>query len=209
MRLGEALSLRKKDFDFTKEPTMVSIQASFTKTREARETYISSEAKKLVLDLIRNKKDSDFVFADNFDSIMSVNLEETVFTDLRKRCGFTERYENSNRFVVNIHAFRAYFHTMASRINGTEYANALDGHTSYLGQYYRISPEDRAQMYEKLEPHLLIYGNGEQPGLLQDKLEGKNKEIDNLTRIIIEMKTDLEKIRKRQDRLEKTMPRVQ
>lgn len=209
MRLSEALSLRKKDFDFTKEPIMVSIQASLTKTREARETYISSEAKKLVVDLIRNKKDSDFVFTDNFDSIMSVNLEETIFNELRKRCGLVERYENSNRFVVNIHAFRAYFHTMASRINGTEYANALDGHTSYLGQYYRISPEERAEMYKKLEPHLLIYGdNTEQSGMLKDQLEVKGKEIENLTKLIIEMKADLEKVRKRQNRLEKTTPRT-
>lgn len=209
MRLGEALSLRKKDFDFTKEPVMISIHAQFTKTKEARETYISNEAKKLVLHLVEGKNDSDLVFTDNSDNLKAVNLEESVFSDLRKRCGFTEKYDDSKRFVVNIHAFRAYFHTVASRINGTEYANALDGHSSYLGQYYRISPEERAEMYKKLEPYLLIYGNGdEQSGLLKDQLEGKGKEIENLTKLIIEMKTDLEKIRKRQDRLEKTVPRT-
>jgi len=194
MRLGEALSLRKKDFDFTKEPVMVSIKASLTKTREARETYISNEAKKLVSDLVKYKKDSDFVFTDNFDIIMSVNLEETIFSELRKRCGFVERYECSNRFVVNIHAFRAYFHTIASRINGTEYANALDGHTSYLGQYYRISSEERMQMYRKLEPHLVIYGdNTEQSGLLKDQIEVRDKEIGKLTNLIMEMKMSLDR----------------
>ena len=194
MRLGEALSLRKKDFDFTKEPVMVSIKASLTKTREARETYISNEAKKLVSDLVKDKKDSDFVFTDNFDIIMSVNLEETIFSELRKRCGFVERYECSNRFVVNIHAFRAYFHTIASRINGTEYANALDGHTSYLGQYYRISSEERIQMYRKLEPHLVIYGdNTEQSGLLKDQIEVRDKEIGKLTNLIMEMKMSLDR----------------
>ena len=194
MRLGEALSLRKKDFDFTKEPVMVSIKASLTKTREARETYISNEAKKLVSDLVKDKKDSDFVFTDNFDIIMSVNLEETIFSELRKRCGFVERYECSNRFVVNIHAFRAYFHTIASRINGTEYANALDGHTSYLGQYYRISSEERMQMYRKLEPHLVIYGdNTEQSGLLKDQIEVRDKEIGKLTNLIMEMKMSLDR----------------
>ncbi len=208
MRLGEALSLRKKDFDFTNDPVMISIHAQFTKTREARETYISNEAKKLVLHLVEGKNDSDLVFTDNSDNLMAVKLEDSIFSDLRKRCGFTEKYESSKRFVVNIHAFRAYFHTVASRINGTEYANALDGHSNYLGQYYRISLEERAEMYKKLEPHLLIYGDSTEQSGLKDRLEVKDKEIENLTKLIIEMKADLEKIRKRQDRLEKTVPRA-
>ncbi|HEX9845118.1 MAG TPA: site-specific integrase, partial [Candidatus Nitrosotenuis sp.] len=40
MRLGEALSLKKENFDFTKDPVMVFVPAACTKTRESRETFI-------------------------------------------------------------------------------------------------------------------------------------------------------------------------
>ena len=69
---------------------------------------------------------------------------------------FLERYHNSNRFIINIHAFRAYFHTKASNKHGSDYANALDGHGAYLKQYYRETPEERAKKYNELESSLLI-----------------------------------------------------
>ncbi|HEX9846036.1 MAG TPA: hypothetical protein VGA92_06175, partial [Candidatus Nitrosotenuis sp.] len=150
--------------------------------------------------------DSELVFANQKNNVAAVRVEEAVFSKLRRRCGLLEKYEGSSRFVVNIHAFRAYFHTNASRIHSTEYANALDGHTSYLGQYYRIAPEERAKMYKTLEPALLIFGNSDATnGLFKEQLESKNKEIEHLTKLIIEMKEDLEKVRKRQERLEKTI----
>ncbi|MEW6042940.1 MAG: tyrosine-type recombinase/integrase [Thermoproteota archaeon] len=40
---------------------------------------------------------------------------------------------------------------------------------------------------------------------VQKQLEAKNKEIENLTKLIIDMKRDLEKVRKRQERIEKTI----
>jgi len=58
--------------------------------------------------------------------------------------------------VVNIHSFRAYFHTKASQKHGSDYANALDGHGAYLKQYYREDPKERANKYLTLEPSLLI-----------------------------------------------------
>lgn len=206
MRLGEALSLKKMDFDFTKDPVMVSIPASYTKTRESRETFISSEARELVLNLVRDKSESEFVFTHHKDNVDAVRAEEAVFSKLRQRCNLLEKYESGNRFIINIHAFRAYFHTFASRTHGTEYANALDGHTSYLGQYYRIAPEERAKMYKKLEPSLLIYGIIDaESGILEEQLEVKDKEIENLTNLIIDIKTELAKLRKRQERIEKTI----
>ena len=194
MRLGEALSLRKRDFDFTKNPALITIPASYTKTRESRETFVSSEALALVIELVKNKADSDLVFARINDNDKAVQNEESIFQKLRRRCNFVEKYEESGRFIVNIHAFRAYFHTVASRINGTEYANALDGHTSYLGQYYRLSLEERSEMYKKLEPYLLIYGDTvEHTNTLKDQLQIRNEEVSKLTELIIEMKVNLDK----------------
>jgi len=49
MRLGEALTLTKRNFNFTETPVRVDIEAENTKTKEDRSTYISSEAVKLAI----------------------------------------------------------------------------------------------------------------------------------------------------------------
>ena len=156
MRIGEALALRKKNFHFNEDPVRVTVEAEITKTKEGRETYISSEAVDKLKSLIEGKGDNDGIFTAMDDIDKAVNFEEQIFSDLRERLGLLEKYPNSTRYVVNIHAFRAYFHTKASQKHGSDYANALDGHGAYLKQYYRETPEERAKKYKELESSLLI-----------------------------------------------------
>jgi len=167
MRLGEALQLTKGDIHFNESPVRVTIRANTTKTKEGRETYISFEAVDKIRILVENKEDDEKIFMDkkHLKRAKSIKLavanEDHVFAGLREKLGredkrFREKYPESDRYVVNIHSFRAYFHTHASETHGMEYANALDGHSGYLPQYYRKSPEERAKMYLELEPRLLI-----------------------------------------------------
>jgi len=156
MRIGEALALTKRNFHFNENPVRVTLEAEMTKTKEGRETYISSEAVDYLKPLIERKQDNDKVFTMFEDSYAALVHEEQGFGDLRRRLGLLEKYPNSSRYVTNIHSFRAYFHTKASQKHGVEYANALDGHGAYLKQYYRETPEERAKKYKELEPSLLI-----------------------------------------------------
>ncbi len=61
MRLGEALTLTKRNFRFDERPVRVVLEAEHTKTKESRETYISTEAfdklKILLGDVINHKED--------------------------------------------------------------------------------------------------------------------------------------------------------
>ena len=188
MRVGEALALRKRDFDFSSDPVTIHIPARYTKTREARETYISKEAKELVLRLVKRKNESDTVFTNQTNNVQAVENEQKAFGKLRNRCNFLEKYSDGKRFVVNIHAFRSYFHTKASQVHGVEYSNALDGHSGYLPQYYRLTSEERTAMFKDLEPHLLIYenpANMKQINELQAKmneLENKKDEVEKIER---------------------------
>jgi integrase len=70
--------------------------------------------------------------------------------------GVLKRYEDSVRFCVHIHAMRAYCMTVAEGVHGNNYAHALGGHSSYLGQYIRKSEKQKAKMYLELEKHLLL-----------------------------------------------------
>lgn len=156
MRISEALSLTKKNFHFGENPVRITLEAENTKTKEGRETYITSEAYEKIKPLLEGKKDNELIFT-NYDNVDdAVVNEEQNFGYLRKTLGLTEKYPNSSRFVVNIHALRSYFHTKASQKHGSDYANALDGHGSYLKQYYREDPKERAKKYKELEPSLFI-----------------------------------------------------
>jgi len=167
MRLGEALSLTKNDIHLEENPVRVTIRAETTKTKEGRDSFISSEAIDKLKPVIENIEDNERIFIDSqfLKRVKSIKLavahEDHIFSSLRERLGkndkrFKEKYPNSFLYVINLHSFRAYFHTKASEKHGVEYANALDGHSGYLPQYYRKSPEERAKMYLELEPSLLI-----------------------------------------------------
>ncbi len=183
MRVGEALTLTPKSFDFTNSPVRVTIKAEHTKTREGRDTFISSEAveklKQILGDVINHKEECDCVKCDSLifgwqNKVAGTNVayEDQYFVKLRRKLGtllknrkadskqngtgFFEKYPNSVRYVVNIHSMRAYWITKASVLHGETYSHAVSGHGSYLKTYQRIPLEEQAKMYLTLEPQLLI-----------------------------------------------------
>jgi len=180
MRVGEALSLRKREFEFDKDPVTVKIFAKNSKTRRSRTVFVSSECKDMILKLVKRKGQDDLVFTDQQDNAQAVRNEERVFQRLRQRCGYMEKYPDGKRFIVNIHAFRSYCYTKAVQVHGEQYAHALLGHGSYLDQYYRLTEEEKGEKYKELEPQLLIYGSSEitktQKELVQ-KVENQENEI--------------------------------
>ena len=182
MRISEALSLTKKNFHFDENPVRITLEAENTKTKEGRETYITSEAYEKIKPLLEGKKDTELIFT-NYDNVDdAVVNEEQNFGYLRKTLGLTEKYPNSSRFIVNIHSMRAYFHTKASQKHGSDYANALDGHSAYLKQYYREDPQERAKKYKELEPSLFIESVKMESEKTKDKIiESMQDQMDKLT----------------------------
>ena len=216
MRLGEALSLSKKNFHFEKNPVRVDIEAEFTKTKEARETYISSEAveklKQLLGEVFNHKPECDCIdcskqfFAWGESQSINVLYEDQYFGKLRTRIGeklgqkeakgkfagegFFKKYPNSCRFVVNIHSMRAFFVTKASQKHGSDYGHALSGHGSYMKQYIRIPEEERAKKYLELEPDLFI----ESIKTESDKIAVE--EVNYLKESMKELQDEVERLKK-------------
>lgn len=196
MRIGEALSLRKSDFDLSSNPIQITIPGRFTKTKQTRQTYISSEAKSALLRILENKKDDELVFAKSKNLDASILSQERTFDNLRKRCDLTEKYPDSSRHTITIHSMRAFFHTQASIVHDEQYANAMDGHQGYLMQYYRLSTEKRKELYLELEPSLLVYQH-EDYNKSQKVLQTKVKELEEKNKELMNMKDDLAKIKQR------------
>ena len=183
MRIGEAVALKKKHFDLNSNPCKITIPGGITKTKQGRESYISSEAKRLLEKLTKNKQDNERVFGTYEEIWRSVQNEDQRFSVLRKDLKLTEKYENSDRNIISIHAFRAFFHTKASNKHGSDYANAMDGHSGYLDQYYRNTPEERAKLYKELESNLLIYSSVTETA--------KDKQITEMEKEIAKMKSKM------------------
>ena len=203
MRVGESLSLTKQNLHLDESPVRVTINADNTKGREGRDTYISSEAVEKLLPILEGIEDHVKFFSTRKDIAGDVSNEDKRFADLRERLGvkhydkradeeqngtgFFEKYPNSIRYVINIHSMRAYFVTKASQVNGSDYSHALSGHSAYLKQYIRIPEKEKAELYKKLEAHLLV----ESIRLQADEV--KEKEIAQLKDDMIAMKEELER----------------
>ncbi len=157
MRIGEAVQLRKKDFDLSKERIMIRIPAKMTKTRTGRTTFISKEAADFVRTKLRTLDDDDLVFGSS-EIVENARMNEIVTLHrVLDKSGLNQKYEGVSRRKITFHSFRAYFFTKAARIQGEDYAHKLTGHGGYLLQYDRLSDDEKLDLYLKLEPDLLIY----------------------------------------------------
>lgn len=193
MRISECLQLQVGDIDASKNPVEIRIRAETTKTLEERMAFISAEAYEKLKPYLEDKEKTDDILYKYSDRALG-NFELS-FNYLRKKCGFTEKYSNGVNYHVNIHAFRAYFHTQATKILDGDTAHALIGHRAYLDQYFRLTPQEKADMYHKLEPYITVSDESRLRTIVSDK----DKEIAELKM----MRDELAKQKAKIKRLEK------
>ncbi len=178
MRIGEIGGLKLSDIDFTCTPTKIRIRAETTKTREERETFLTSEATIALKDYLRKY----FEWEENHESIHLKNrnifgrtsigkyirkenineqrasvdlLENILHEQLKKIPEFSGIGENGRR-IFHFHALREFFYTASSNAVGSNFAHALMGHHSYLDTYYSLPEKEKIKLYQKCEPHLTI-----------------------------------------------------
>jgi len=177
MRIGEAVQIRKRDVNMTSNPVIINIQASYTKTKHSRITFVTRETKPFLQRLLAKKEDIDLVFGKP-EIRQSVNNEEVLFSRTRKRLGYTEKYECNNRNKKNLHSFRAYCATQLAEVYGEEFAHGFIGHKGYLKQYIR-NKDKLAEKYLRAENYLMIYESVE-------VIDSTDK-VERLERAVIEL----------------------
>jgi integrase len=193
MRIGEALSLKKKDLDLSEKRIIVNIPAN-TKTRTGRVTYLSLETEKILRPHLENIGPDDYVFATN-DSKDNSSSVRTMLARLVDKLELVDRYQSNNIRKITTHSFRAYFFTKAARMHGENYAHKITGHGGYLMQYDRMTEDEKLEMYLQLEPELAVYEQTKNE-LELCKLRGKVEEID-------ELKQEVQKLREAQAKSDK------
>ena len=180
MRIGEFVQLRLSDIDFTTTPTTIRLPAKITKTRQARETFITAEATKALKDYLsmllqwNEKQDNshlDDVVIFGQDPLgkrtpdkhqiqpTHLSAEALLMKQLKY---YIEKIPDLNKTnpngikVIHFHALRKFFRTTVGNISGRDFAEALIGHQFYMNTYYQLNDEKKREMYLAVEPHLTI-----------------------------------------------------
>ena len=143
-RISETLLNKEKNYHLDEVPARVVIPAEITKTKSARITFLSKEA----VTALKNNPD--------YWERKNLNSEEAYFARIRKKVGLLEKYPNSINYLYNIHSIRAFFRTEAGKINH-DFAEKVLGHESFDTHYVRLSDQEKAEYYLKLEPKIRIF----------------------------------------------------
>ena len=182
MRVGEIAGLKLSDIEFNRDPVKINIRAETSKTREDRETYLTSEASEALKDYLTRyfgwKEDSTNsqlqdlrIFGrtsklriddkrsrlPHSDEQLSdaVLLQKTLHRRIAK-VPELNRLARNGRKVIHFHAFREYFYTTISNVSGSNFAHALMGHHEYLDTYYTLTEKEQIKLYEDAIPYLTI-----------------------------------------------------
>ncbi len=180
IRIGELVQLKLSDIDMSTTPTTIRLRAKITKTRTARETFITTEATNSLKDYlsrtlgwIENKDNShldDIEFFGRSALGSRRRTEKTVQPDSLVSEGYLMRQlrvhtskvpdldkkNPSGYSIVHFHAFRKFFRTVVGNASGRDFAESLIGHQFYMNTYYQLENEKKREMYLEVEPLLTI-----------------------------------------------------
>src|SRR5919198_591575 len=192
MRAMEALAVRLKDIDFTDSPTKIHIRKEYSKTKTARDIYISDEATLYLKQWInwkynneerpRTRDDDDLIFTVyRTKSPYGIYVKAlTEFEKLLSVVGLDERKEGKQRRrKITLHSFCRFVKTVISDQTNTDYSEWLLGHNK--SPYYTKKEPERREIYTtKCMKYLtfLDYTTLEATGKnIEAKLSEKEKEI--------------------------------
>jgi len=196
MRVGEALAVRNKDLDLSVSPTKVHIRKEYSKTRVAREVYISEEATvylKQWLDWKYKNPDRERKFSEEdlvFTVYQSKNPKSLYmkiwheFERLLKIVQMDEKKEDGiyKRRKISLHSFIRFVKTIISNQVGQAYSEWFLGHSKC--PYWTLKEVGRREIYAtKCMKYLtfLDYTTLETTGKnIESKLLEKDKEIQML-----------------------------
>jgi len=209
MRIGEAVSIRKKDLEFVSAENeqhriRVYIPAKISKNKIGRSTFISSEALSFIQNKLQNLGDDDLVWGVNQVRKTAVADEQAPFSRYLKKVGLDKKFESTGRRKISLHSLRAYFFTKASRVD-PNFAQLITGHSGYLlREYDQLTTEDKLEIYLKVEPELTIDST--------EKLKAKNEKLqkDNsvLQKGIIQLASKMRRTDSKVERLLKEMAKI-
>jgi integrase len=209
MRSTEALAIRLRDIDLNSNPTKIHLRKEYTKTRVARDIYISSEATKYLKDWIswkyryrkhlkaeeqhlKNEDDLVFQVAKSITRLQSLYVKLLKeFGKVLTLSGLYDKKEGMNRRTISFHSLRRHAKTVISTQVNQDYSEWFLGHSD-RSSYWSMKETERKQIYlDKINRFLtfLDYSGLKASAKSQDaQLIAANKRIAELEQEITENK---------------------
>jgi hypothetical protein len=209
-RTIEAASLRLCDI-LDLENNRIDIRGEFTKTKEARYSFISDEAVKFVKELIEwkyrarrtdkayrmtpSRNDDDLVFGTKLDTVprhiyQRLRIE---FNKVLASINRDKRKEGAQRRKITLNSFRRFAKSVASDQVSSDFSEWLIGHAK--SSYYTKKQEEKWQIYrDKCMKYLtfLDYAVLESTGKgIQNQLSEKDARIHSLEEKLTELSKKL------------------
>ena len=173
MRLGEMTKIRICDVDFENNPTKVYLRAETTKTRQAREVFLTTEATNALKDYIKrfhkwneNTNDPQVLnrvilgpvlrFGEKFCPESATQMLQVHIKDLVRSIPELDIKNENGRASIHFHAFRKFFRTTVGNAVGRDFAEALMGHGFYMDTYYQLPEDKKKEMFLEAEPYLTV-----------------------------------------------------
>jgi integrase len=186
-RAVEGLSIILKDVDFSTSPVKIHIRKQYSKTKVARDSFITDEAAECLNQWIewkyrdrgkyrprrvRNGEDLIFAVKSNIRDPHRLYMEvRKDFNNVLEVAGFNERKDGMKRRKLTLHSFRRFTKSIVSDQAGKDYSEWLIGHAK--SPYYTKKMPEKMEIYKQLcMPSLTILDYSEL------KTHSKNIEVD-------------------------------
>ncbi|CAD6368609.1 putative Integrase family protein [metagenome] len=173
MRIGEIAQLKISDIDFNQNPVKVYLRANTTKTRQSRETFLTSETTNALKDYLKRYhkwfegiKDPQILERYVFTTVyrhrgpfIADSIIKTLQTELReivRSIPDLNVKDENGRQSIHLHSFRKFFRTIVGNAVGRDFAEAIIGHGFYMDTYYQLSDEKKKEMFLQVEPYLTM-----------------------------------------------------
>ena len=211
-------NFRDSDIDLTSVPAKISIRAEYTKTQQARITFITPQAVEALKEWLSvredylkssNGKNQGLVKAGkskerggNGDHLFpfSPNVANQLFENAVTNAGLMTKDERTNRSQIHLHMTRKFFISqMALLASSKEIPETLAGHGGNMTEAYRRYPvKQLAEEYLKVQ-HLLTITEEQELKAIEDGFKNTLQKHDGaLAHIAVEN----EDLRKKHDALQ-------
>jgi len=188
MRIDAQLQLTWDDIDLKSHPKLgiVTVPWEYTKKGSARICFITEEAKNLLLEWKKERKEYIKSIGQKLKNLPQVDYEAkltdpriwpfsytsalTLFHDMIRKAGFVEKQKHEIKFTrngkkFNVHRYKYHIHSMRKFVKTRlslagipeRVINFIVGHKGYMAQYDRPDVEELIPFYMKAYSSMLIF----------------------------------------------------
>jgi len=198
LRIGETVQLKKKHFILDYERILIKIPPEIAKFKRGRTVVIGRESGDRIKKILHRIDDNDLVFGTGENPISSRVNKEAILRNALIKTGLDMKYDDTGRYQINTHSFRAYFITRVSR-HDPNIAKKLAGEKGYLLQYDRLTDEEYIENYLKFEEDLIVFDltkRDQKQNLKQKELEDQMQKMEEMELNIYQLQHEVGILRK-------------